>query len=41
MYIDEQEGSRAVGVHSAGIVEGLRKLYGAEALVRELTGMGR
>jgi hypothetical protein len=38
MYIDEQEGSRAVGVHSAGIIEGLRKLYGAEALVRELMG---
>jgi hypothetical protein len=37
LYIDEKEGSRAVGVHSAGIVEGLRKLYGAEALVRELT----
>ena len=40
VYIDEAEGSRAVGVHAAGIVEGLRKLYGAEALVRELTGEG-
>ena len=38
MYIDEAEGSRAVGVHSAGIIEGLRKLYGADALVAELTG---
>jgi hypothetical protein len=38
MYIDDAEGSRAVGVHSAGIVEGLKKLYGADALVRELTG---
>lgn len=38
LYIDEAEGSRAVGVHSAGIIEGLRKLYGADALVRELTG---
>lgn len=37
LYIDEAEGSRAVGVHSAGIIEGLRKLYGAEALVKELT----
>jgi hypothetical protein len=38
MYIDEAEGSRAVGVHSAGIIEGLTKLYGATALVVELTG---
>ncbi len=38
LYIDEAEGSRAVGVHSAGIIEGLRKLYGADALVKELTG---
>ncbi len=38
MYIDDAEGSRAVGVHSAGIIEGLRKLYGADALVKELTG---
>jgi hypothetical protein len=37
LYIDESEGSRAVGVHSAGILEGLKKLYGAEALVKELT----
>ena len=38
MYIDEAEGSRAVGVHSAGIIEGLKKLYGADRLVAELTG---
>ncbi len=38
LYIDEAEGSRAVGVHSAGIIEGLKTLYGADALVRELTG---
>jgi hypothetical protein len=38
LYIDEAEGSRAVGVHSAGVVEGLRKIYKADALVRELTG---
>jgi hypothetical protein len=41
MYIDEAEGSRAVGVHSAGIIEGLKKLYGADALVAELVGPGR
>jgi hypothetical protein len=41
MYIDEKEGSRAVGVHSAGVIEGLRKLYGGEALVRELAGTSR
>ena len=41
MYIDEAEGSRAVGVHSAGIIEGLRKLYGADALAGELTGPAR
>ena len=37
-YIDENEGSRAVGVHSAGIIEALRKVYGADALVMELLG---
>lgn len=37
-YIDESEGSRAVGVHSAGIFEALRKLYDARELVRELEG---
>lgn len=37
MYIDEKEGSRAVGVHSAGVIEGLRKLYRADRLVEELT----
>ena len=41
LYVDEAEGSRAVGVHSAGIIEGLRKLYGADALVAELLGTGR
>lgn len=38
LYIDESEGSRAVGVHSAVIIEALRKLYGAELLVREVLG---
>jgi hypothetical protein len=36
-YIDEQEGSRAVGVHSAGILEALRKIYDANELAAELT----
>src|SRR6185295_4058554 len=36
-YVDESEGSRAVGVHSAAIVEALRKLYGAEDLAAEIT----
>ncbi len=36
-YIDEAEGSRAVGVHSAGILEALRKIYDATELVNELT----
>lgn len=37
-YIEEEEGSRAVGVHSAGIIEALRKIYGANDLAKELTG---
>ncbi len=37
-YIEEDEGSRAVGVHSAGILEALRKLYEAGDLAKELTG---
>lgn len=37
-YIDENEGSRAVGVHSAGIIEALRKVYSADGLVKELLG---
>lgn len=35
-YIEEAEGSRAVGVHSAGIIEALRKIYDANELVNEL-----
>ncbi|MCX6549592.1 MAG: S46 family peptidase [Acidobacteria bacterium] len=38
LYVDETEGSRAVGVHSACIIEGLQKIYGAGSLVNELTG---
>jgi hypothetical protein len=37
-YIEEEEGSRAVGVHSAGILEALKKLYDAGDLAKELTG---
>ncbi len=37
-YIEEEEGSRAVGVHSAGILEALRKLYDAGDLAKELNG---
>jgi hypothetical protein len=37
-YIEDTEGSRAVGVHSAGIIEALRKIYGANELVNELIG---
>jgi hypothetical protein len=36
-YIEEAEGSRAVGVHSAGILEALRKVYDATELANELT----
>ena len=38
MFIDEAEGSRAVAVHSAAIIEALEKLYGAEALANEILG---
>jgi hypothetical protein len=37
-YVEEEEGGRAVGVHSAGILEALRKIYEANELVAELTG---
>jgi outer membrane protein assembly factor BamB/uncharacterized protein YeaO (DUF488 family) len=35
LYIDEAEGSRAVAVHGAAIIEALTKLYGAQNLVAE------
>ncbi len=38
LYIDEAEGSRAVGVHSSAILEALQKLYGAGDLVKEIKG---
>jgi hypothetical protein len=36
LYIDEAEGSRAIAVHSAALVEALSKLYNAQALVSEI-----
>ena len=36
LYIDESEGSRAVGVHALAIVEALQKLYGAGELDKEI-----
>lgn len=35
-YVDETEGGRAVGVHSAAIIEALKKLYSADKLVDEI-----
>ena len=37
-YIYDDQESRAVSVHSAGIMEALRKIYKANRLVTELTG---
>jgi hypothetical protein len=37
-YVEEDEGGRAVAVHSAAIIEALRKLYDAEKLASEITG---
>jgi hypothetical protein len=37
-YVDDEEGGRAVAVHSAAIIEVMRKLYGAQKLVDEITG---
>ncbi len=36
-YVDESDGGRAVAVHSAAVLEALRKLYDASPLVEELT----
>ncbi|MCA1564061.1 MAG: S46 family peptidase [Acidobacteria bacterium] len=38
VYVDDEEGGRAVAVHSMAIIEALRKLYGAEKLAEEITG---
>lgn len=35
-YVEEEEGSRAVAVHSAGIIEALKNIYNANELVSEL-----
>ncbi|MFW6205619.1 MAG: S46 family peptidase [Gemmatimonadota bacterium] len=37
-WLFSEEVARTVGVHSAGILEALRSIYEAEALVRELVG---
>jgi hypothetical protein len=37
-FVYEGEKNRAVAVHSSGMMEGLRKLYGANALADELEG---
>lgn len=37
-FIYDEEKNRAVAVHSAVIIETLRKLYGADSLVKELLG---
>jgi hypothetical protein len=37
-YVDEDEGGRAVGVHSAAIIQAMKKLYGADKLVSEIIG---
>ncbi len=37
LYIDEAEGSRAIAIHSAAVLEALAKVYDAAPLVRELT----
>ncbi len=37
-FVYEGAKNRAVAVHSAGMIEGLRKLYGADALADELQG---
>jgi hypothetical protein len=37
-YVFRGEAGRTIAVHSAGILEALRNVYGADALLRELTG---
>ena len=37
-FVYDDAKNRAVAVHSAGMIEGLRKLYGADALADELQG---
>ncbi len=40
-YFYTEEQSRSVSVDARGILEALRSIYGAEALVRELSGASR
>ncbi|MBV8969251.1 MAG: S46 family peptidase, partial [Verrucomicrobia bacterium] len=40
MYAYDGKQSRTVGVDSRGILEALQKVYGATALVKEITGQG-
>ena len=40
-FLYRAEAGRAVGVHSAGIIEALRSIYGADALVAEILSGGR
>jgi Peptidase S46 len=40
-YIYYEETNRAIAVHTAGMTEVLKKLYGADALVNELAGESR
>jgi len=37
-YVEESEGGRAIGVHSASIIEALKKLYGTDKLIKEILG---
>jgi len=37
-YVEESEGGRAVGVHSAGILEALKNVYETTALLKEIRG---
>jgi hypothetical protein len=40
-YVDDNEGSRSVAVHSAGILEAITKLYDAKPLADEILGRSR
>jgi len=40
-FLFQANAGRTVGVHSAGISEALRAVYGADGLLKELTGSGR
>jgi hypothetical protein len=40
-FIFDDTVSRTVSVHSAGIIEGLRKAYGGTRIADELQGVGK